>query len=610
MIVSQLLFALTCVLLIKESGAWSYNTSTETMTYEEASEFCKQRYTHLVAIQNKEEIKYLNSILSYSPSYYWIGIRKINNVWTWVGTKKPLTKEAMNWAPGEPNNKQNEEDCVEIYIRREKDAGMWNDERCSKKKLALCYTAACTNTSCSGHGECIETVNNYTCKCHPGFSGFKCEQVVTCKAQEDPEHGRLVCTHPFGNFSYNSSCWVSCEKGYVPSNTETTQCTSSGEWTAPTPACNVVECDALTNPANGIMNCWRSPESSPWDTTCAFDCKEGFELMGARSLRCTSSGNWDNERPMCKAVTCSAIHQPQNGSVNCSNSTGEEFSFKSSCSFTCEEGFMLQGPAQVECTAQGQWSQQIPVCEALQCTALSSPEGGNVSCHPSVSGSFQSGSSCEFSCQQGFVLKGSKRLQCGPTGEWDSKKPTCEAVKCDAVHPPPRGLVSYTHSPTGEFTYKSTCAFSCEQGFELHGSAQLECTSQGQWTQEVPSCQVVQCSSLAVLGKINMSCSGEFAFGTECKFACPEGWTLNGSVALTCGATGHWSGTLPTCEAPAESNTLIIGLSAAGTSILTLTSFLFFLLKYLRKKVKKFVPSSSCQNLESEGNYQMPPDLI
>uniref|UniRef100_A0A2K6F0U8 E-selectin n=1 Tax=Propithecus coquereli TaxID=379532 RepID=A0A2K6F0U8_PROCO len=485
MIVSQLLSALTCVLLIKESGAWSYNASTETMTYEEASEYCKQRYTHLVAIQNKEEIEYLNSILSYSPSYYWIGIRKINNVWTWVGTKKPLTKEATNWAPGEPNNKQNEEDCVEIYIRREKDTGMWNDERCSKKKHALCYTAACTNASCSGHGECIETVNNYTCKCHPGFSGLKCEQVV--------------------------------------------------------------ECDALTTPANGIMNCWRSPDSSPWDTTCAFDCEEGFELMGAQSLQCTSSGNWDNERPTCKAVTCSAIRQPRNGSVNCSSSTAEEFSFKSSCKFTCEEGFMLQGPAQVECTAQGQWSQQIPVCEA---------------------------------------------------------------VKCDAVHPPPRGLVTYTHSPTGEFTYKSTCAFSCEQGFELHGSAQLECTSQGQWTQEVPSCQAVQCSSLAALGKINVSCSGEPVFGTACKFACPEGWTLNGSVTLTCGATGHWSGMLPTCEAPAESNTLITGLSVAGTSILTLTSFLFFLLKYLRKKVKKFVPSSSCQNLESEGNYQMPPDLI
>lgn len=128
------------VLLIEESIAWYYNASSELMTYDEASAYCQRDYTHLVAIQNKEEINYLNSTLRYSPSYYWIGIRKVNNVWIWVGTQKPLMEEAKNWAPGEPNNKQRNEDCVEIYIQRPKDSGMWNDERCDKKKLALCYT--------------------------------------------------------------------------------------------------------------------------------------------------------------------------------------------------------------------------------------------------------------------------------------------------------------------------------------------------------------------------------------------------------------------------------------------------------------------------------------
>uniref|UniRef100_A0A2K6UJT2 E-selectin n=1 Tax=Saimiri boliviensis boliviensis TaxID=39432 RepID=A0A2K6UJT2_SAIBB len=547
MIASQFLSALTFVLLIKESGAWSYNTSTETMTYDEASAYCQQRYTHLVAIQNKEEIEYLNSILSYSPSYYWIGIRKVNNVWVWVGTQKPLTEAARNWAPGEPNNKQNDEDCVEIYIKRDKDVGMWNDERCSKKKLALCYTAACTNTSCSVHGECVETINNYTCKCAPGFSGLKCEQVVNCTAPESPEHGSLVCSHPLGNFSYNSSCSVSCDGGYQPSSVEATHCMSSGEWSAPIPACNVVECDALTNPANGFVDCFQSPGSFPWNTTCTFDCEEGFELVGAQSLRCTSSGNWDIEKPMCKAVTCRAIPEPQNGSVKCSHSPAGEFTFNSSCNFTCEEGFVLQGPAQVECTTQGTWTPQIPVCEAFQCTVLSSPKRGHMNCLPGASGSFQNGSSCEFSCEQGFVLKGSKRLQCGPTGEWDNEKPTCEVVKC---------------------------------------------------------------SSLAVPGKINMSCSGEPVFGTVCKFACSEGWTLNGSAALMCGATGHWSGMLPTCEAPTESNIpLTAGLSAAGISFLTLVPFLLWLRKFLRK-AKKFVPASSCQSLESDGSYQKPSYIL
>ena len=50
---------------------------------------------------------------------------------------------------------------------------------------------------------------------------------------------------------------------------------------------------------------------------------------------------------------------------------------------------------------------------------------------------------------------------------------------------------------------------------------------------------------------MNVSCDGEPAFGAVCAFACPEGWTLNGSAALTCDATGHWSGTPPTCEGEA-----------------------------------------------------------
>ncbi|XP_039097827.1 E-selectin [Hyaena hyaena] len=613
---SQLLRALTLVLLLfKGSGAWSYNASTEVMTFDEASAYCQQHYTHLVAIQNQEEIKYLNSVLSYSPTYYWIGIRKVNNTWTWIGTQKPLTEEAKNWAPGEPNNKQNNEDCVEIYIKRDKDTGKWNDERCSKKKLALCYTAACTPTSCSGHGECVETVNNYTCKCYPGFGGLRCEQVVTCQALEAPKHGSLGCTHPLGVFSYHSFCSVNCEEGYVPSSTEAMQCTSTGEWSAPTPVCNVVECDALTNPANGVMNCSQSSENFPWNKTCAFECEEGFELMGSQHLQCTSSGKWDNEKPTCKAVTCGAIRHLQHGSVSCSHAPTGEFAFRSSCNFTCEEGFVMQGPAQLECTAQGQWSQQVPVCEAFQCKALSRPDRGYMSCLPSASGSFQRGSSCEFFCEQGFVLKGSKKLQCGPKGEWDSEKPTCEAVKCKAVRQPQHGSVKCTHSPPGEFTYKSSCAFSCEEGFELQGSAQLECTSQGQWTQEVPSCQVARCSILTASGKMNVSCSGEPVFGTVCAFACPEGWTLNGSAALTCDTTGHWSGMPPTCEAAPEARVpvaaeLAAAAAAAGASLVTVTSLVLWLLKRLRKRAKKFVPASSCQSLQSDGSYQMPSELI
>ena len=36
----------------------------------------------------------------------------------------------------------------------------------------VCVCAAsCFNTSCSEHAECVETINNYTCTCDPGFTG-------------------------------------------------------------------------------------------------------------------------------------------------------------------------------------------------------------------------------------------------------------------------------------------------------------------------------------------------------------------------------------------------------------------------------------------------------
>lgn len=110
------------------------------MPWEKARAFCRENYTDLVAIQNKGEIEYLNKTLPFSRTYYWIGIRKVEGVWTWVGTNKSLTEEAKNWGQGEPNNRKSKEDCVEIYIKRVKDSGKWNDDSCHKAKTALCYT--------------------------------------------------------------------------------------------------------------------------------------------------------------------------------------------------------------------------------------------------------------------------------------------------------------------------------------------------------------------------------------------------------------------------------------------------------------------------------------
>uniref|UniRef100_A0A3Q4GH79 Selectin E n=1 Tax=Neolamprologus brichardi TaxID=32507 RepID=A0A3Q4GH79_NEOBR len=272
-------WSLLCMWTSVES--WSYVYSNKSMKWDDARNWCKEHYTDMVAIQNREEIEHLNNWLPKKRGYYWIGIRKINDVWTWVGTNKTLTEEATNWAEGEPNNGKTEqslgvsEDCVEMYIKRDQNPGTWNDERCMKKKTALCYTAACKIDSCF-HGECVETINSHKCDCFEGFFGDKCDQVVQCNKGEVivPDKGHVNCSHKYGSFSYDSLCQYSCEEGY------NMECTHPGQWTSRSPTCTGT-CEPILP---GLL--------SVYNSQCSFTCDQGYSLEGPELLTCGHHGNW------------------------------------------------------------------------------------------------------------------------------------------------------------------------------------------------------------------------------------------------------------------------------------------------------------------------------
>ncbi|KAM6343210.1 E-selectin isoform 1-T2 [Alca torda] len=590
--------------ILQGVNCWTYHYSDRNMTYREAELWCKKRYTNMVAIQNKEEINYLNNFLPFNPGYYWIGIRKVNDVWTWVGTNKELTEEAKNWASGEPNGQGNNEDCVEIYIKRGKDDGKWNDEQCEKKKVALCYTASCNPSLCSGRGECIETINNHTCHCNPGFYGPECEFVESCDLLKKPDHGSLECNHPLENFGYNSSCTVQCEEGYELTALESVYCTSSGAWSAPLAACKAVTCPALEMPAHGAVNCSHPSVELTWGTTCEFTCEEGYVLTGPATLQCGSSGAWDRQQPSCTAVRCEAVTWPEEGFVTCDHAPSD-LTYRSHCHFCCSEGYVLDGPSSIECTAQGQWSEPVPKCKAVTCPALEMPAHGAVNCsHPSVELTW--GTTCEFTCEEGYVLTGPATLQCGSSGAWDRQQPSCTAVRCEAVTWPEEGFVTCDHAPS-DLTYRSHCHFRCSEGYVLDGPSSIECTAQGQWSEPVPKCKVVQCEPLSSPEKGSMDCShgaGNFTYNTACRFSCLEGWKLNGSHVLECGHSGNWSASLPTCEASELVSYVSVGIAATSASLLSTASFLLWLARRLRRKAKKFTPSSSCQSLTTEGSFQ------
>ncbi|XP_069824058.1 E-selectin-like [Dendropsophus ebraccatus] len=360
-------FLLLCngTFMLSTVHCWTYHYSTQSLPYEQARSYCQSNYTDLVAIQNKREIEYLVENIPKNPSYYWIGIRKINDTWTWVGTNKTLTEEATNWGKGEPNNKGNKEDCVEIYIKRHIDSGKWNDDACRKKKRALCYTASCHQLSCGTHGECIETINNYTCDCYPGFYGPQCQYVVQCQDLSAPSQGYMNCSHPWGNFSFQSSCQYGCFDGFVLDGAHKSICLPSGTWSSAEPYCTAVTCEALRPPHHGSITCHHPLDENGFSSTCEVSCLEGWTLKGFNKTMCGPTGQWTEEIPECEAVTCNALSPPQQGSITCHHPQAEN-GFGSTCEFTCLEGWKVKGSNKTVCGPTGQWVEDIPECEAQE----------------------------------------------------------------------------------------------------------------------------------------------------------------------------------------------------------------------------------------------------
>uniref|UniRef100_A0A4W5L6Y9 Selectin P n=1 Tax=Hucho hucho TaxID=62062 RepID=A0A4W5L6Y9_9TELE len=621
--------------------AWTYNYSvTQNLDWDSARQWCRQHYTDMVAIQNQEEIVYLNTMLPRNSQYYWIGLRKVNEMWTWMGTNKTLTKEAENWATGEPNNIGHGQDCVEIYIKRGKDEAKWNDERCTRKKGPLCYTASCSKHCCSSHAECLENIGNYTCKCDPGFKGPRCHEAVACDAVSDPDQGSVNCDHPHGLFAFNSSCQFHCALGYQLLGASQLLCQATGFWDHPAAQCQVKQCPHRdSGPHRGTMNCSDPIALHSYNSTCEFSCDLGFDLIGPDRIQCDHTGQWTGNISTCTVVRCGPLSPPAMGNMSCVDPLGAS-SFTSSCGFSCEEGYLLRGDINLTCLSTGQWTNRTPACEralfikkeyimnefsydstctleceksflgpvchnlcplyippAQKCAHLSPPAMGNMSCvDPLGHSSFTS--SCGFSCEEGYLLRGDINLTCLSTGQWTNHTPACErevvqvemfgpcmhhgswnnsgpgfyqpgwhigyagkilgalskhevstalqdqgcllltAFFCSSVRhcsrlvEPQRGWMNCTH-PYSPYSYSSHCLLQCNEGFWLTGAPTMHCNALGVWSQDLPSCQVVQCENL---------------FSSLCLFTCSKGYYLNGTEELSCTSEGQWSDLVPSCQ--------------------------------------------------------------
>lgn len=328
-------------------------------------------------------------------------------------------------------------------------------------------------------------------------------------------------------------------------------------------------CSHVPRPANGFTRCLFSQSATEIGSVCSFSCNKGYRLVGSDRSTCVNVPDeypsFDKPAPVCQPIQCPAIESIANGRTSCSGGSA----VKSMCSFECDDGFELVGAKSLACEPRGEWSGPVPHCQALLCARQFAPMHGSVSCDTS-DGEYRVGTQRQFACYEGYALLGAEVNTCEQQGPgyatWSEEAPTCEPIVCIPPHEnPENGMVICEHPATGpvfgdEMRLGTVCTFYCEDGFELLGSGTSECLKDvgpvGAWSSEAPICQATQADMpelvcpepVLELANGDVLCDFEDGrLGSECLFLCDEGYGLFGEDSTTCLATGEWSNPHPRC---------------------------------------------------------------
>ncbi|XP_030753340.1 uncharacterized protein LOC115880296 [Sitophilus oryzae] len=193
-------------------------------------------------------------------------------------------------------------------------------------------------------------------------------------------------------------------------------CLPSGNWSAPFPVCESVECgDVGPSPGSHLKVLVVSREVGG---RAVFSCDPGYGLRGPPETVCQASGDWASPFPTCDEVRCPEPEAPENGYVQ-----GGQGPYKAGdvVQISCNPDYMMEGQPIIACQENSRWSGKMPKC--LQaCSYPGTTISGRMS---SVKFYYKIGENITFTCEEGLQLRGAAMLKCLKNGKWSNAIPTC-----------------------------------------------------------------------------------------------------------------------------------------------------------------------------------------
>ncbi|KAF5904489.1 complement factor H-like, partial [Clarias magur] len=269
-----------------------------------------------------------------------------------------------------------------------------------------------------------------------------------------------------------------------------------------------------------------------------FECESPKKLNGPEDIRCQDNGQWSGPIPTCTRVICQPPEIPHGFS-----DPNKVYKENNILQYRCDPGYTPRY-GNSWCTKSG-WSIK-PECEEMICL-LGALAPGIASTNPKGKNIFKVGEVVEITCSNSQWLfertHESRKIKCQTNGMWEVP-PGCEDPICEY----PRGeRLVYPTEPNHRMLYtsKESIQYRCELGYK-GTPANITCT-ENNWEPK-PLCTVVRCPIISNLGDVIATGNTEKAtHGDVIHFECDSPKILSGPEDIHCQDNGQWSGPVPKC---------------------------------------------------------------
>ncbi|XP_051549663.1 complement factor H-like isoform X2 [Myxocyprinus asiaticus] len=385
--------------------------------------------------------------------------------------------------------------------------------------------------------------------CQTGYNGMYKLKCVNGKWEEIiARHcSRKKCGHPGDTpngdfkllegteFVFGATVEYTCKTGYEMASRVKLRHCRSQGWDNSVPICEVVKCPAIHT--EGDLTASGNMEEGSYGDVIHFECVSPDKKIDRSSdIHCKENGAWSDSVPKCIEITCTAPNIPH-GRILSAKENHEEYKKDEILQYRCEKGYKSREGIP-RCTKYG-WSLN-PECDEVTCQ-IKSTSYGTESIEPEGKTIFRAEETVKITCSERYwifgIKKNTKSFTCQIDGQWDDE-PTCVDIRCEVPHD--RRISQPEYYFKGDLKLDAEIYYYCNSGYSKMAQ-KAKCTREG-WKPD-PLCAKITCEAPKISNaEIEGDQRENYEVSSRIVYKCHSGFKPEQRIQITCNSQGQWTG--------------------------------------------------------------------